>query len=376
MVLAGVCEHQRDTTPRADYIITGPQEYDPEHPALQDVSHTEWKQVQGKGFYDLLSSCDPTNEYIASAVTHAATTQNATQFVSLLKDMYEGIGRVAQHQAITKANQLTMDNFTVAGVRKFCTAFQKLINIVYPDKQAPRGSELYEALCRKIPNHLISKDSLHDEYQNGAAKYPTTLKIMVQLQKVAQDLEYEEQNTGLKPHIHVATSDTQSSDSKSTDSTSTDTVKCQLCGKQGHTADKCRNRGPYRGRGYGHRGRGRGGRGSSTNNTDSHDRTPPKSLDNIVCHRCGGEGHYARQCPSSHDKRYCNYCRKYGHTTESCWFCPQANFAETVDKAVQEALAKHASTISQPTSSASNVSVNHSQAHFGAHSITPSPFYG
>ena len=188
-------------TPRADYIVDGPQEYDPQHPLLRDVSYSVWKQVQGRGFYDLLTACNATSEHVASAIAQTSTTQNATQFLALLKQSYEGIGRVSKHHAISKANQLTMADTSVESVRKFCTSFQDLINMVHEDKEAPLGSQLYDALCRKIPSHLISKDSLYDEYQDGSPKFPTSRKIMAQLQRVTQDMEHESFNTGIKPKV-------------------------------------------------------------------------------------------------------------------------------------------------------------------------------
>ena len=326
------------------------------HPLLRDVSYSLWKQVQGRGFYDLLTACNATNEHVASAIAQTSTTNNATQFLALLKQSYEGIGRVSKHHAISKANQLTMADTSVESVRKFCTSFQDLINIVHEDKEAPLGSQLYDALCRKIPSHLISKDSLYDEYQDGSPKFPTSRKIMAQLQRVAQDMEHESFNTGIKPKVHVATSATSK------------TSKCLKCGGKGHTAAECHSRGPYRGRGLGFRGRGnRGGRGGQRWQQSSTTRTPPKSHD-IVCYRCGGKGHVQRNCPSSTDIRFCTHCQRPGHTIENCRFRPQANFLDSVRQAVQETLNNQSVPTSAPQP-ASNVSVNNAQAQIDGQRI-------
>lgn len=71
----------------------------------------------------------------------------------------------------------------------------------------------------------------------------------------------------------------------------------QKCRKKGHTAAECRSRGPYRGRGSGHKGRGgRAGRGFHNKTRDFRDgRAPPTTMDQLICHRCGGEARVQRK---------------------------------------------------------------------------------
>ena len=213
-----------------------------------------------------------------------------TQQTWLLSIFLENIP--VQHRTILKAqDRLTPDRALEMAKRMIEEQESETTESSYGQLAATKVGPSMEDVQRLIVDTMIPQQEQIQKLSSDVTKLATEKDQMVQ--KVNEQ-KADTKKQGKQKQANMISS-----------------TACQICGKNGHTADICfsrhegvpnvprRNQGTQRGR--------EGNAPPNTNNTP------------VKCQLCDGEGHAAKSCPSKQSSApVCYYCGQEGHFRRDC----------------------------------------------------------